>query len=107
MNLPWSDDEIIKSWLESGKTKRQIKILSQLNACGSGRIIQILLNAGLITDEKESQSTYKKWTDDEVKAMFIMRAENHNWNEIGDKLGRASHNCSQYYYKKKRQGYEI
>jgi|GEM_PF-6052736 hypothetical protein len=94
--LPWSDGEIVRNWIECGKTKEQVKVLAQLNCCTFDRIMQVLNDAGYGEDDlciggKPAPKCKKhKWADCERRLLVQMRVDGYTWKQIDVTFNRIN-----------------
>lgn len=104
--LAWTDGEIVRRWIDGGKTDEQISILAQLNCCTRDRIRHVLTAAGydvglviqLPPPMKKRGAKRHKWTEDERRRMIDMRARGWTWKQVAAALGMSANTCSCYAY---------
>ena len=96
-------NEIVMMYRQAANRKKQISILSDLYLCTKQEIIEILKEAGLITDAKSiPRATSKRiagkrwrlWTDEEETILCDMRRNGESYKEIAAVLGRSFQSVS-------------
>jgi len=64
----WSNDAIINSYNTAKDPYKQVKILSELNACSVQAIKKVLKEAGVYN--KKITKTYSNWSKEETKKLM-------------------------------------
>ena len=64
----WSNDAIINSYNTAKDPYKQVKILSELNACSVQAIKKVLKEAGVYN--KKTTKTYSTWSKEETKKLM-------------------------------------
>lgn len=109
--LPWSDDEIIRSWKNCADPPTHVSILAQLNNCKEIIIKDILFNANIKSfrdvycDENGNyldvvpSGNYRVWTDADDELLLIFRRRNKmKWCEIGVQFDTSPMACKARYF---------
>ena len=101
-NLPWTDDEIVTSYLQAANQKKQISVLADLNACKDADIRDVLTRAGIRIKKQKSDKTKKLLAHYEarakagfthgIKIMLVLNGVRYTMREVAA-MHKCSYNC--------------
>ena len=85
--LPMTPGEILTSYKQAANRKDQIRILSELNACTTQEVREVLASQGIPWEEMGS----RPWTEEEVQRLLRMAdTKLLSRKEMAEELGRST-----------------
>ena len=85
--LPMTPGEILTSYKQAANRKDQIRVLSELNACTTQEIREVLASQGIPWEEMGS----RPWTEEEVQRLLRMAdTKLLSRKEMAEELGRST-----------------
>lgn len=101
-NLPWTDEEIVTSYLQAANPKKQINVLADLNACKEADIRDVLVRAGVRLKKQKPAKTRKQHERCKeraeagfthgIKIMLVLDGVRYTIREVAA-MHKCSYNC--------------